>query len=84
MEYDAVIAAMTRVLAPVLGESMARASAQAHGAKLALANGRITAEQAGTLVGKLNSGLIVFVGRDRAAALAEDMRAAVAALGEGP
>jgi hypothetical protein len=84
MEYDAVIAVMTRVLAPVLGASMARASAQAHGAKLALANGRITSEQADALVGKLNSGLIVFVGRERAVALAEEMRGAVAALGGTP
>jgi hypothetical protein len=82
MEYDAVIAAMTRVLAPVLGESMARASAQAHGAKLALTNGRITADQADALVGKLNSGLIVFVGRERAAGLADQLRGALATLGE--
>ena len=81
MEYDAVIAAMTRVLAPVLGESMARASAQAQGAKLALTNGRLTAEQADVLVGKLNSGLIVFVGRERAAGLADQMRGALDALG---
>jgi len=81
MEYDAVIAAMTRVLAPVLGESMARASAQAHGTKLALTNGRLTAEQADVLVGKLNSGLIVFVGRERAAGLADQMRGALDALG---
>jgi hypothetical protein len=81
MEYDAVIAAMTRVLTPVLGESMARASAQAHGGKLAPTNGRITAEQADALVGKLNSGLIVFVGRERAAGLADEMRGALAALG---
>ena len=81
MEYDAVIAAMTRVLAPVLGESMARASAQAHGTKLALADGRITTEQADALVGKLTSGLTVFVGRERAAALAGELRGAVQALG---
>jgi hypothetical protein len=81
MEYDAVVAAMTRVLAPVLGESMARASAQAHGTRLALANGGVTTEQAEALVGKLTSGLIVFVGRERAATLAEEMRGAVAALG---
>jgi hypothetical protein len=80
MEYDAVIAAVTRVLAPVLGESMARASAQAHGAKLAPANGRMTSEQAEALVGKLNSGLIVFVGRERAAALSSEMRVAVGSL----
>jgi hypothetical protein len=84
MEYDAVIAAMTRVLAPVLGESMARASAQAHGAKLDLTNGSLTAQQADVLVGKLNSGLIVFVGRERAAGLADQMRGALAALGGAP
>ena len=60
---------------------MARASAQAHGGKLALTNGHLTAEQADVLVGKLNSGLIVFVGRERAAGLAEQMRGAIAALG---
>lgn len=81
MEYDAVIAAMTRVLAPVLGESMARASVQAHGAKLELTNSRITPEQADALVGKLNSGLTVFVGRERAGVLAEKMRGALSALG---
>lgn len=84
MDYDAVIAAMTRVLTPVLGESMARASAHAHGAKLALTNGHLTAEQAEVLVGKLNSGLIVFVGRERAAGLTEQMRGAIAALGGTP
>lgn len=84
MEYDAVIAATTRVLAPVLGESMARASAQVHGARLALTNGHLTPEQAETLVGKLASGLAVFVGRERAAVLAGEMRGAVAALGGAP
>jgi hypothetical protein len=81
MDYDAVIAALTRVLAPVLGERMARASAQAHGGKLAVADGRITPDQADALVGKLNAGLIVFVGRERAVALADEMRGAIAALG---
>lgn len=83
MDYDAVLAAMTRVLSPVLGESMARASAQAHGDRIARTDGRITAEQAEALVGKLNSGLIVFVGRERAASLAVEMRSALAALGNG-
>lgn len=78
LPYDAVVTAVTRLLAPVLGESMALASTQAHGQKLEIQDGRVTADQVEALVSKLGSGLAVFVGREKAAALATEMRAAVA------
>jgi hypothetical protein len=84
LPYDAVVAEVTRLLSPVLGESMARASTQAHGQKLQLQDGRVTADQVEALVGKLGSGLAVFVGREKAAVLAAEMRTAVAQLAPAP
>jgi uncharacterized protein YwbE len=81
MKYDAVVDEVTRLLAPVLGESMARASTQAHGQKLQLQDGKVTSEQAEALVGKLGSGLAVFVGREKAAVLAAELRQALTRLG---
>lgn len=84
LPYDAVVAQVTRLLAPVLGESMAIASTNAHGQKLAIQDGRVTPEQVEALLSKLGSGLAVFVGREKAAALAAEMRAAVAQIGSAP
>lgn len=84
LPYEAVVAEVTRLLAPVLGESMARASMQAHAQKLQILDGQVTADQVEALVGKLGSGLAVFVGREKAAALAAELRAAVARLPGAP
>lgn len=80
LSYDAVVAEVTRLLAPVLGESMARASTQAHAQKLQILDGRVTGEQVEALLGKLASGLAVFVGREKAATLTAEMRTAVGQL----
>jgi hypothetical protein len=81
LSCDALVAEVTRVLAPVLGESMARASAHAHAEKLQM-NGRpVSPEQVEALLGKLGSGLVVFVGREKAKTLAAELRTAVAQLG---
>lgn len=84
LSYDAVVAEVTRLLAPVLGESMARASTRVHGQKLQIQDGRVSADQVDALLGKLGTGLAVFVGREKAAALAAEMRTAVAQLGKAP
>lgn len=84
LSYDAVVAEVTRLLAPVLGESMARASTQVHAQKLQIQDGRVTPEQVEALLGKLGSGLAVFVGREKAAALAVEMRTAVTRLAPAP
>lgn len=84
LSYDALVEEVTRLLAPVLGESMARASTQAHGQKLQIQDGRVSAEQVDALLGKLGSGLAVFVGREKAAVLAVEMRTAVTQLAQTP
>ena len=69
---------LTAVLAPYLGETMARASARTHCEKLGIRDDDVTPEQIEALVGKLASGLNVFVGRDRAAGVLGEMKRAVA------
>jgi hypothetical protein len=78
---EVLFAEVTRLLAPVLGESMARASTRAHADKLKMNGGPASPEQVEALLGKLGSGLVVFVGREKAGALAAELRAAVARLG---
>jgi reverse gyrase len=81
LSCDALFAEVTRLLAPVLGESMARASTRAHAEKLKINGNPVSPEQVEALLGKLGSGLVVFVGREKAKALAEELRTAVAQLG---
>lgn len=74
-----VLDALAAVLSPYVGETMARASAQAHCEKLGVRGEAISAAETETLVAKLASGLNVFVGRERAAGVLDEMRKAVEA-----
>jgi hypothetical protein len=78
MSKSEILDALVAVLAPYLGETMARASARTHCEKLAIAGDEITTPQADALLGKLSSGLNVFIGRERAAHVLEEMKQAVA------
>jgi hypothetical protein len=77
MKKTQVLDALAAVLSPYLGDTMARASARTHCDKLAIDGEDISAAQADALLGKLSSGLNVFIGRERAAAVLEEMRRAV-------
>ena len=70
-----------RILSPYLGETMARASVRAHCQKLGLLGSELDDEQIGTLVGKLHSGLNVFVGREKSGRIVEEMMKAIETLG---
>ena len=69
---------LATVLAPYLGETMARASAQTHCDKLGIHADAISAPEIEALVGKLASGLNVFLGREKAALVLAEMKKAVA------
>jgi len=71
---------LAAVLAPYLGETMARASARTHCDKLGIRDDEVTAAQIDALIGKLASGLNVFVGREKAKGVLEEMKRAVAGL----
>jgi len=77
MERDAVVSQIVRVLSPYLGATMAAASARAHCEKLGIVGQSMSAEQAEALIGKLASGLAVFVGREKSAVVVGEIRRAV-------
>lgn len=62
------------VLAPYLGETMARASTQGVCDKLGIRGDSISAQELQALVSKLASGLAVFVGREKSAQVVEEIR----------
>jgi hypothetical protein len=72
-----VLDALATVLSPYLGETMARASAQTHCDKIGVRGDAISDAEVDALVGKLASGLNVFVGRERAAGVLGEMKKAV-------
>jgi malonyl CoA-acyl carrier protein transacylase len=72
-----VLDAIARVVAPVLGETMARAAPRSQCAKLGIDGAQIDAEQVEALIAKVASGLNIFVGREKASALVQQMRYAI-------
>jgi hypothetical protein len=72
-----VVLTIVRVVAPYLGETLARSAAQAHCQKLGIAGDRMLPAQAEALIGKVGAGLNVFVGREKASAVVADLRRAI-------
>ena len=72
---------VARVLAPYIGETMARSATEAHCQKLGItASGPIPPDQLEILLGKLGGGLNIFLGRDKASAVLDEVRQALSAL----
>lgn len=69
--------AITRALAPYVGDTMARASTAAHCRRLGIGEPSVDAARLEPLLQALSNGLNVFVGKDRSA---EAMRSAFEAL----
>ena len=84
MTTTEVLDVLAAVLSPYLGETMSRASAQTHCNKLGIHGDAISEAEVEALVGKLASGLNVFVGRERAVGVLAEMKKAVAARGMSP
>ena len=78
MKKAEALDALAAVLSPYLGATMARASANTHCDKLAINGDQISSAQADALLGRLASGLNVFIGRERSAVVLEEMRRALA------
>jgi len=69
-----------RVVAPDLGETLARASARAQCEALGYSGDTITSAQLESLLEKLGKGMRVFVGGPRATVLLDKIREGVATL----
>lgn len=77
MERAAVVSEIVRVLSPYLGATMAAASARAQCEKLGITGDAISPEQFEALIAKLAAGLAVFVGREKSALVAGELRRAL-------
>ena len=72
------VEAMVKVIAPYIGDVMARSAIEAHCQKLGIVGGTATHEQVEALLSKLGGGLNVFLGRDKAASVIAEARGALA------
>lgn len=77
-----VLDAVSRVLEPLIGRLMARTAPSAHCSDLGIRSAVVDGAQIEALLEKLGLALIIFLGRDKAAAVVEDMRKAIVALGD--
>lgn len=73
MQVAEVLENVAQVVAPVLGETMARSAAKAHCERLGV-SGEMTPEQVAALVDKMGMGLNVFVGREKAQTVVAELR----------
>ncbi len=71
--------AMVKVMAPYIGDTMARSATEANCQKLGIA-GTMSRDQMEALLAKIGGGLNIFLGRDKAASVIAEMRGALAAL----
>ncbi len=65
---------MVRVISPYIGDTMARSAAEAHCQKLGIGSGPISGDQLEAVLGKVGSGLNIFLGRDKAATVIAEVR----------
>jgi hypothetical protein len=65
-----IVAAVT----PFIGENMAQSAARMHCQKLGIGDGPVTAEQIERLIQRMETGLCVFMGRDKASSLMTPLR----------
>jgi hypothetical protein len=71
---EAVVETLTRTLSPYIGPNMARSAVQSQRERLGIDGAEITPEQIGNLIAKVGHGLNVFLGRERAAGVIDEMR----------
>ena len=79
MTASETVEVVVKVMAPHVGETMARSATEAHCQKLGIAGSAVTSEQVDALLGKLGSGLNIFLGRDKSASVVAEARQALAA-----
>jgi hypothetical protein len=79
MTTSEAVQRVVKVMAPYIGETMARSATEAHCQKLGIGGGTVSPEQVEALLGKLGGGLNIFLGRDKSAAVVAEARRALAA-----
>jgi hypothetical protein len=74
---DEVLESINRILAPYVGNLMARTAASAHCRDLGIHGGTMGRAQVDALLQKLGLGLVIFLGKDKTAAVVDSMRHAI-------
>jgi hypothetical protein len=70
---------MVKLMAPHIGDTMARSAAEAHCQKLGIAaTSSASPEQLDALLERLGAGLNIFLGKDKSAAVIAEVRRALA------
>jgi 7-keto-8-aminopelargonate synthetase-like enzyme len=77
-----VLDVIHHVLTPYLGKLMASTAAVAHCEKLGIRGTVVEQPQVEQLVEKLRLGLVIFLGRDQAARIADDLKVEISTLKE--
>lgn len=80
MSTEQTLQTIVRVVGPYVGETMARSAAAAHCQKLGI-GGEVDGAQLDILIGRIGSGLNIFLGRDKSARVVAELRAALQAGG---
>jgi len=79
MTTSEAVQTVVKVMAPYIGDTMARSATEAHCEKLGIAGDSVSPGQLDALLGKLGGGLNIFLGREKSAALINEVRQAVTA-----
>ena len=74
MPTDTFVEALTLTLTPYIGANMARSAVRAQCERLGLDGTVVSGSQAEGLITKVGNGLNVFLGREKAAVVVEEMR----------
>lgn len=69
-----VVQEIVAAIAPFIGENMARSAAQMHCEKLGIGDPTMTPQQLDLLITRLETGLRVFMGREKSASLMAPLR----------
>jgi hypothetical protein len=80
MTTTEAVDAVVKVMAPYIGDTMARSATEAHCQKLGIAGATVSPDQLESLLSKLGGGLNIFLGRDKSASVIAEARSALAAV----
>lgn len=79
MTASETVEVVVKVMAPYIGDTMARSATEAHCQKLGIAGSAVSSEQLDALLGKLGGGLNIFLGREKSASVVAEVLQALAA-----
>jgi hypothetical protein len=83
LERTAVFAKIVECVSPYLGQTMAEAAVEAQRERLGLQGERVTAQEVEALTSRIGMGLIIFVGREKAAQIVGQIQDQVRSLAGG-